>query len=56
MIRLMTGTELFFSLLTTLNAQDVAAGEKSFNKCRACHQIGDTDAAGRKTGTPACSR
>ena len=24
------------------NAQDVAAGEKSFNKCRACHQVGET--------------
>lgn len=24
------------------SAQDVAAGEKSFNKCRACHQVGET--------------
>ena len=23
-------------------AQDVAAGEKAFNKCRPCHQIGET--------------
>ena len=23
-------------------AQDVAAGEKSFGKCRACHQVGET--------------
>lgn len=23
-------------------AQDVSAGEKSWNKCRACHQIGET--------------
>jgi cytochrome c len=23
-------------------AQDVAAGERSFNKCRACHQLGET--------------
>lgn len=23
-------------------AQDVAAGEKSWNKCRACHQVGPT--------------
>jgi len=23
-------------------AQDIAAGEKSWNKCRACHQIGET--------------
>ncbi|MBD3849500.1 cytochrome c family protein [Bosea sp. SSUT16] len=24
------------------SAQDVAAGEKSFAKCRACHQVGET--------------
>lgn len=33
------------SLMTmscTANAQDAAAGEKSFNKCRACHQVGET--------------
>jgi cytochrome c len=24
------------------HAQDVGAGEKSFNKCRACHQVGET--------------
>jgi cytochrome c len=24
------------------SAQDAAAGEKSFNKCRACHQVGET--------------
>lgn len=23
-------------------SQDIAAGEKSFNKCRACHQLGET--------------
>jgi cytochrome c len=28
--------------VATANAQDVAAGEKSFAKCRACHQIGET--------------
>lgn len=43
------------------NAQDVAAGEKSFNKCRACHQVGESarntigpvlnGLIGRKTGT-----
>jgi cytochrome c len=43
------------------NAQDVAAGEKSFNKCRACHQVGETakntvgpilnGLFGRKSGT-----
>ena len=24
------------------SAQDIAAGERSWNKCRACHQIGET--------------
>lgn len=28
--------------VTAANAQDAAAGEKSFNKCRACHQVGET--------------
>lgn len=42
-------------------AQDVAAGEKSYNKCRACHQVGETakntvgpmlnGLFGRKSGT-----
>jgi len=42
-------------------AQDAAAGEKSFNKCRACHQVGETakntvgpimnGLFGRKSGT-----
>ena len=27
---------------TSALAQDVTAGEKSFNKCRACHQVGET--------------
>lgn len=27
---------------TSANAQDVGAGERSFNKCRACHQVGET--------------
>jgi cytochrome c len=30
------------SLAAPAHAQDVAAGEKSFNKCRACHQVGET--------------
>ncbi|MGN6098999.1 MAG: c-type cytochrome [Bosea sp. (in: a-proteobacteria)] len=36
---------LFLSSLLAVSsaaAQDVAAGERSFNKCRACHQIGET--------------
>ena len=45
------------------NAQDVSAGERSFNKCRACHQVGETaknavgpslnGLFGRKAGTVA---
>jgi cytochrome c len=45
------------------SAQDVAAGERSWNKCRACHQIGETakngvgplmnGIIGRKAGTVA---
>ena len=27
---------------TSAHAQDVAAGARSFNKCRACHQLGET--------------
>lgn len=44
-------------------AQDLAAGEKSFAKCRACHQVGETaknlvgpilnGLEGRKSGTVA---
>jgi cytochrome c len=30
------------SLTSTAFAQDAALGEKSFNKCRACHQVGET--------------
>jgi cytochrome c len=52
------------ALMTTdVMAQDVAAGEKSFNKCRACHQVGETakntvgpilnGLFGRKSGTVA---
>ena len=43
------------------SAQDIAAGEKTFNACRACHQIGDravnsigpvlTGVVGRKAGS-----
>ncbi|MBN9442738.1 cytochrome c family protein [Bosea sp. (in: a-proteobacteria)] len=36
---------LFLSSLLAVSsaaAQDVSAGERSFNKCRACHQIGET--------------
>ena len=47
--------------VTAASAQDVAAGEKSFLKCRACHQIGEgaknavgpilNGLIGRKSGT-----
>jgi len=30
------------ALAAPATAQDVAAGERSWNKCRACHQIGET--------------
>jgi cytochrome c len=34
---------LSLALMTTdAMAQDAAVGEKSFNKCRACHQVGET--------------
>lgn len=46
-----------------VRAQDVAAGERSFAKCRACHQVGETakngvgpllnGLFGRKSGTVA---
>jgi cytochrome c len=45
------------------SAQEIAAGEKTFNACRACHQIGDkavnsigpalTGVVGRKAGSAA---
>ncbi|AZO80543.1 MULTISPECIES: cytochrome c family protein [unclassified Bosea (in: a-proteobacteria)] len=28
-------------ITTSAQAQDVAAGERSWNKCRACHQLGE---------------
>jgi cytochrome c len=39
--RLIAGTALASALATTAVAQDVTAGEKTFNVCRACHEIGD---------------
>lgn len=51
----------FTAGICVANAQDVASGEKSFNKCRACHQVGETakngvgpvlnGLFGRKSGT-----
>jgi cytochrome c len=39
--RLIVGTALASALATTAVAQDVTAGDKTFNVCRACHEIGD---------------
>ena len=51
------------AMTASASAQDAAAGEKSFNKCRACHQVGETaknvvgpvlnGLFGRKSGTVA---
>jgi len=41
MVAAITGTALASALATTAVAQDVTAGEKTFNVCRACHEIGD---------------
>ena len=59
--RLITGTALASALATTAAAQDVTAGEKTFNVCRACHEIGDgaknevgpvlSGVVGRKSGS-----
>ena len=38
---LIAGPALAAALATTALAQDVTAGEKIFNLCRACHEIGD---------------
>ncbi len=35
-------TTLLSLITTQASAQDAAAGEKVFQKCRVCHQIGDT--------------
>ena len=52
---------LLLTLAPSANAQDAAAGEKSFNKCRTCHQVGESakntvgpvlnGLFGRKSGT-----
>ncbi len=30
------------ALSSPVRAQDAASGEKIFNQCRACHQVGET--------------
>jgi len=42
MLRVVFAFTLLTSMMPSAKAQDVAAGEKSFNKCRACHQVGES--------------
>ena len=61
MVRLPLAATMLLILGAAAGAQDIAAGEKSFNKCRACHQVGETaknvvgpvlnGLFGRKSGT-----
>ena len=39
---LLLSLALVLSAMSSAQAQDVAAGEKLFSQCRACHQVGDT--------------
>src|SRR4051794_20743767 len=39
---LLLSLALALSAISSAQAQDVAAGEKLFLQCRACHQVGDT--------------
>lgn len=43
-MRLLVPAALLIALSASQSAkaQDVSAGERSFNKCRACHQVGET--------------
>ncbi len=44
-MKLLPSAALIATALATTSpasAQDIAAGERSWNKCRACHQIGET--------------
>ena len=60
-VRLVAAAAFLAAGAFAANAQDAAAGEKSFNKCRACHQVGETakngvgpvlnGLFGRKSGT-----
>jgi cytochrome c len=60
-ILLASAAFVFVGIAGQAQAQDVAAGERSWNKCRACHQIGETarngvgpimnGLFGRKSGT-----
>ena len=60
-VRLFAAAGLLVAASSAASAQDASAGEKSFNKCRACHQVGETakntvgpvlnGLFGRKSGT-----
>lgn len=60
-VRLIAAAAFLATGSSAANAQDAAVGEKSFNKCRACHQVGETaknasgpmlnGLIGRKSGT-----
>ena len=39
---LLTAVALVLAASTSVQAQDVAAGERVYGQCRACHQIGPT--------------
>ena len=43
-MRLLVPAALLIALSASQSAkaQDISAGERSFNKCRACHQVGET--------------
>jgi cytochrome c len=40
-VRSILAATLFMTLSINVHAQDAVAGEKAFNKCRVCHQIGE---------------
>jgi cytochrome c len=40
-LRLLPALPLLALLAASAQAQDIEAGQRSFNKCRACHQIGE---------------
>lgn len=61
LMKMLAGGALAMVAMSGAAAQDVEAGQKSFNKCRACHQVGEgaknvvgpmlNGLFGRKSGT-----
>jgi cytochrome c len=47
---LMLAVVTLFGSITTVGAQDIAAGEVAFRKCQACHDVGEK--ARNKLGPP----